>query len=296
MKIGRNDQCPCGSGKKYKKCCMNKFDSLHKRSKLWDKDEVEKQSSEEILETLNFFGVKTSLTDFNTLTGQYYSAEDLSEHWFEKYPLDLSSINEDYLWFAAWVLWERDSNAMQICDERIDELIEKGYETMEEPESSSVKLWTDAWEAIKSRYMSKNSIETYEESFKGDMSLFNWCQDFEELLYNHGLYKEWNQYCCELVERFRESDESLIKNILKSLGESYFILGDKNSGDRVFKELITDYPKWTWGYIGWSDMYASFRPNKNIEENKDMVKQLLEEAEQIAVEDFEKEAIRERLH
>jgi len=24
MKVGRNDPCPCGSGKKYKKCCMNK--------------------------------------------------------------------------------------------------------------------------------------------------------------------------------------------------------------------------------------------------------------------------------
>lgn len=23
-KIGRNDLCPCGSGKKYKKCCLNK--------------------------------------------------------------------------------------------------------------------------------------------------------------------------------------------------------------------------------------------------------------------------------
>ena len=23
-KVGRNDPCPCGSGKKYKKCCMNK--------------------------------------------------------------------------------------------------------------------------------------------------------------------------------------------------------------------------------------------------------------------------------
>lgn len=23
-KIGRNDPCPCGSGKKYKKCCMRK--------------------------------------------------------------------------------------------------------------------------------------------------------------------------------------------------------------------------------------------------------------------------------
>lgn len=24
-KVGRNDPCPCGSGKKYKKCCLNKF-------------------------------------------------------------------------------------------------------------------------------------------------------------------------------------------------------------------------------------------------------------------------------
>lgn len=23
-KVGRNDPCPCGSGKKYKKCCANK--------------------------------------------------------------------------------------------------------------------------------------------------------------------------------------------------------------------------------------------------------------------------------
>src|SRR5215211_3800859 len=24
MKVGRNDPCPCGSGKKYKKCCLEK--------------------------------------------------------------------------------------------------------------------------------------------------------------------------------------------------------------------------------------------------------------------------------
>ena len=24
MKIGRNELCPCGSGKKYKKCCLRK--------------------------------------------------------------------------------------------------------------------------------------------------------------------------------------------------------------------------------------------------------------------------------
>ncbi len=27
-KIGRNEPCPCGSGKKYKKCCMGKKDKL----------------------------------------------------------------------------------------------------------------------------------------------------------------------------------------------------------------------------------------------------------------------------
>nr|WP_308567842.1 SEC-C metal-binding domain-containing protein [uncultured Eubacterium sp.] len=26
MKIGRNESCPCGSGKKYKKCCLDKSD------------------------------------------------------------------------------------------------------------------------------------------------------------------------------------------------------------------------------------------------------------------------------
>jgi uncharacterized protein YecA (UPF0149 family) len=25
VKVGRNDPCPCGSGKKYKKCCYPKF-------------------------------------------------------------------------------------------------------------------------------------------------------------------------------------------------------------------------------------------------------------------------------
>lgn len=26
IKDGRNDPCPCGSGKKYKKCCINKYE------------------------------------------------------------------------------------------------------------------------------------------------------------------------------------------------------------------------------------------------------------------------------
>ena len=34
-KTGRNDLCPCGSGKKYKKCCMKHIEVQHIDSKPW---------------------------------------------------------------------------------------------------------------------------------------------------------------------------------------------------------------------------------------------------------------------
>jgi hypothetical protein len=33
--VGRNDPCPCGSGKKYKRCCALKRDHLSIMSRLW---------------------------------------------------------------------------------------------------------------------------------------------------------------------------------------------------------------------------------------------------------------------
>lgn len=34
MKIGRNEPCPCGSGKKYKHCCLNRKAALPMTQKL----------------------------------------------------------------------------------------------------------------------------------------------------------------------------------------------------------------------------------------------------------------------
>ena len=38
-KIGRNDPCPCGSGKKYKKCCMQSIVDQQIDSNSWINDE-----------------------------------------------------------------------------------------------------------------------------------------------------------------------------------------------------------------------------------------------------------------
>lgn len=38
MKIGRNDPCPCGSGKKYKKCCINTVSPIDDNSRFFYSD------------------------------------------------------------------------------------------------------------------------------------------------------------------------------------------------------------------------------------------------------------------
>jgi len=88
MKIGRNDPCPCGSGKKYKKCCMGKENSAKNADvkedyvkkyniKLKEKSDIEAikvagrlaVKTLEIVEPYIKAGVKTD--DINTLVHEF---------------------------------------------------------------------------------------------------------------------------------------------------------------------------------------------------------------------------------
>jgi methionyl aminopeptidase len=88
MKIGRNDPCPCGSGKKYKKCCMGKENSVKNADvkedyvkkyniKLKEKSDIEAikvagrlaVKTLEIVEPYIKAGVKTD--DINTLVHEF---------------------------------------------------------------------------------------------------------------------------------------------------------------------------------------------------------------------------------
>ena len=45
MKIGRNDKCPCGSGQKYKKCCLKKSRNIDvNRSVSYDIDILKEEN------------------------------------------------------------------------------------------------------------------------------------------------------------------------------------------------------------------------------------------------------------
>lgn len=80
--IGRNDPCPCGSGKKYKKCCLNKMRS---------------EKHKEFQKSLSVFGASASLVDptqklFDSLDSIYAS---LRSEGFEPVINDIIEFNED---------------------------------------------------------------------------------------------------------------------------------------------------------------------------------------------------------
>jgi hypothetical protein len=64
-KIGRNDPCPCGSGKKYKKCCLGKMPPVALSPEVLEKKQyIEKETGNEvILEVRNDIG-SDALVDF----------------------------------------------------------------------------------------------------------------------------------------------------------------------------------------------------------------------------------------
>lgn len=79
MNIGRNDSCPCGSGLKYKKCCLLK-EQDDKQKKIIEQREYYRQT---------FSAAKKEYREGKGPLGEYF--EDLSilpdpeyEEWFKK--------------------------------------------------------------------------------------------------------------------------------------------------------------------------------------------------------------------
>lgn len=60
MKVGRNDPCPCGSGKKYKKCCLNKEISFS--SSVFDENESLTSKSKKLAVIFKDYKIKDLVT------------------------------------------------------------------------------------------------------------------------------------------------------------------------------------------------------------------------------------------
>lgn len=185
MKVGRNDPCPCGSGRKFKNCCLSI---------------IEEQETG--------FNISPELLVINTL-------------------------------------------------------MEKGYSAMTKNKSSlACDYWLEIWDKAKKLISEHNikNIKELDDIVPCLQSFFNWCQDLELELEaagreNHEYYEKRIVYTREFVELLPESELLIIQNMRRAAAESYFALGKTAEGEQAFKAIITDYPQWAWGYVGWGDMY-----------------------------------------
>lgn len=214
-KIGRNDPCPCGSGIKYKKCCIGKI--------------VESTSD----------------------------------------PLDAK--------------------------------MQKGYSLLEKDKlEEACNIWLTVWEGLKERITPEiRSIENTDKVFSGLQSIYNWSSDLAMELYNAGLknrsyFEKLIKYSKEFYTLLPDSPDIFLQNMKTAEAESYFALGKVEQGEKVFKELTTEYPEAVWPLINWGDMYAKPFSDSNAKDLEKAVS-LYRQAMEIATDEYDKEGIQQRL-
>ena len=78
--LGRNDVCPCGSGKKYKKCCIDKgklnFEDPKKSIYL---EEIKNLDTNTIISRLKYYGIDFNIDEFKEKIYQH----DLEDDWYD---------------------------------------------------------------------------------------------------------------------------------------------------------------------------------------------------------------------
>ena len=257
--IGRNDPCPCGSGKKYKKCCMDKL--TIPSSVSWDIDKVGAMSAEEIFEKLNNMGIQTDQDQFLQDVHLFYSASALANHWLKPTGSDISGV--DFVHYAALSLWERLAPDI-INDEMIDRLMQDGYAELERRKSKiACHIWLTTWGYLRPRFTSgMKSIRDAESVFAGIQNLHNWTQDLEMELGNAELHEDRIKYCREFCDLFPESPDPLIPNMKLAEAEGYFHIGERDKAEAMFSDLQKEYPDSVWVYCRWGDLFLfSRRPD-----------------------------------
>ena len=166
----------------------------------------------------------------------------------------------------------------------------------------AVKSWNMVFTKIKAYFAEHqfSDINEFDKIFNGNQYVSNWVQDYDDALRNvlvdcsdeeKQLYgKQKIELLTFLLEINTSGDLSHLNN-MRSLAETYYMLGNHDMGEKLFLKLIQDYPDNVWGYIGYSDEYwLEYTNNRDYEK---ALKILLDAYNRITIE--ESDIIIERL-
>lgn len=130
-RLKRNDPCPCGSGKKYKNCCLTKDRSQRIRESAWRREEQVTQ------EKLIAFSQRPEfqpqlLVAFNLFWNGTYGVEAFSS-------LERDEIGRFFDWYAY------DYRLEEIKERVIDLFMEEAGQRLSPAERERVRAWSDSY-------------------------------------------------------------------------------------------------------------------------------------------------------
>jgi len=280
VKVGRNDPCPCGSGLKYKKFCIDKIEVsdiivqekaksmsdmiLEKLKSFLKYEDVEILSSEELIDKLIMMGFPFDEDKLLKDIENFPSASGLIEHWETYYDVSKENRGKDFPIYAIRVLWERLIPKHKYPIESINDFIATGYKYQENRDSINVSdAWLDAWEAIKYRLKKEHSsIDSFHLIYPGTFYDFGfYFSEIEMELYNAGLkesiyFQKRLDFCKEICHQFTDETEDFLHNYRRAIANSLFCLKRIEEGVLEFEQLIKDFPNNPWTYIAYGDEYG----------------------------------------
>ncbi len=113
MKIGRNQPCPCGSGLKYKKCCLNK---TKEENKILNSDDVKYMEKHNFIDPFTYHDnyIHTKKVRATKINKKLLNIYD------NKKNLSIKNIIDDYLEIMNYILDYADKNDLHTI-EKIDD-------------------------------------------------------------------------------------------------------------------------------------------------------------------------------
>lgn len=228
------------------------------------RDHAKHLTDQELLVKLHSFGIDIDRAWLEQRCEQALSAEEIARPLIDK--SRSRGVETDWIWICVTTLWRRWFSE-QPSFEELDDKIQAGYKLVNSSAVAACRIWLEAWSDVL-RLLDKagiESIETFDDRFRGTQSLFNWIQDdVESELWNAGL--EDRQFlsarialCEEGLQRFPSADDLMTENRRRALAESYFELGEVEKAEALYREWLAADPYWGWGWIGWSDCYRFTR-------------------------------------
>lgn len=211
----------------------------------------------------------------------FVSAEVMSNALVDCAETEIPDAEVDWVWIAITCLWERwQSNLPNM--EMVDDKMQAGYAALNEGDPlQACRLWLETWRGILDIIdrAGMDSLDEFDDQFRGTQRVFNWVQDFESELHNAGMdeprfFHERISLCEMMLDRF-SNGRLTVDNFKAALAESHFELGNGQTGNSLFRGWLEKTPQWGSGWIAWSDCYWLF--SKDEHKNALRAEQILHE-------------------